>query len=209
LPPPAEHGDLSIAVLPFVNMSGDAEQDYFSDGVAEDIITDLSRIAELHVSARSSTSIYKGAPARPERIAAELGVRYILDGSVRRAGTALRITAQLVDGRSGRQLWAERYDRQLVSIFDLQEEIASSIVQALRLKMSPSEERTIGKRPTRNAEAYQEYLRGRTCLREMTRRSVKLSSMMFARAVGGRARSRLCGRPCGTCRQPLDARLSL
>jgi TolB-like protein len=98
--PAAGHGDLSIAVLPFVNMSGDAEQDYFSDGVAEDIITDLSRIAELHVSARSSTSIYKGAPARPERIAAELGVRYILDGSVRRAGTALRITAQLVDGRT-------------------------------------------------------------------------------------------------------------
>lgn len=183
LPPPAGHGDLSIAVLPFVNMSGDVEQDYFSDGVAEDIITDLSRIADLHVAARSSTAIYKGATVGPQRIASELGVRYILDGSVRRAGTALRVTAQLVDGRTGRQLWAERYDRQLVSIFDLQDEIASSIVQALRLKISPNEERAIGKRPTRNAEAYQEYLRGRACLREMTRRSVELSSMMFARAV--------------------------
>jgi TolB-like protein/DNA-binding SARP family transcriptional activator/tetratricopeptide (TPR) repeat protein len=183
LPPPAGHGDLSIAVLPFVNMSGDVEQDYFSDGVAEDIITDLSRIAELHVAARSSTSIYKGATAGPQRIAAELGVRYILDGSVRRAGTDLRITAQLVDGRSGRQLWAERYDRKLVNIFDLQGEIAASIVQALKLKISPHEERAIGKRSTMNVEAYQEYLRGRTCLREMTRRSVELSSMMFARAV--------------------------
>jgi adenylate cyclase len=185
LPPPAApgHGDLSIAVLPFVNMSGDVEQDYFSDGIAEDIITDLSRIADLHVSARSSTSIYKGAPTRPERIAGELGVRYILDGSVRKAGTDLRITAQLVDGRSGRQLWAERYDRKLVNIFDLQGEIAGNIVHALKLKISPHEERAIGKRSTSNVEAYQEYLRGRACLREMTRRSVELSSMMFSRAV--------------------------
>jgi TolB-like protein/DNA-binding SARP family transcriptional activator len=185
LPPAAApgHGDLSIAVLPFVNMSGDVEQDYFSDGIAEDIITDLSRIADLHVSARSSTSIYKGAPTRPERIAGELGVRYILDGSVRKAGTDLRITAQLVDGRSGRQLWAERYDRQLVNIFDLQGEIAGNIVHALKLKISPHEEKAIGKRSTSNVEAYQEYLRGRACLREMTRRSVELSSMMFRRAV--------------------------
>jgi TolB-like protein/Flp pilus assembly protein TadD len=181
--PAAGHGDLSIAVLPFVNMSGDVEQDYFSDGVAEDIITDLSRIAELHVAARSSTSIYKGVTTGPQRIAAELGVRYILDGSVRRSGANLRITAQLVDGGTGRQLWAERYDRQLINIFELQGELAASVAEALKVKLSPNEEKAIGKRSTSNVEAYQEYLRGRTCLREMTRRSVELSSMMFARAV--------------------------
>ncbi len=180
---PADHGDLSIAVLPFVNMSGDAEQDYFSDGVAEDVITDLSKVAELHVAARSSTSIYKGTPMRPERIAGELGVRYILDGSVRKAGANVRVTAQLIDGRSGRQLWGERYDRELVNIFDLQGEIAANIVQALKLKLSPNEAIAIGRRATRNADAYPDYLRGRACLREMTRRSVELSSRMFARAI--------------------------
>jgi TolB-like protein/DNA-binding SARP family transcriptional activator len=183
LEPRIDHGDLSIAVLPFANMSGDIEQDYFSDGISEDVVTDLSRIADLHVAARSSTAIYKGAPARPDKIAAELGVRFILDGSVRKSGKRLRITAQLVDGRSGRQLWAERYDRELTDIFDLQDEISSSIVEALKLKLTPSEARAIGKRATRNVEAYEEYLRGRACLREMTRRGVELSKQIFARAV--------------------------
>ena len=173
----------SIAVLPFVNMSGDAEQDYFADGITEDIVTDLSRVEELSVAAITSTRGYRGVRGRPDQISRELGVRYILDGSVRKSGQNVRVTAQLVDGRTGRQLWAERYDRQLVAIFDLQSEVAGSIVSALKLSLSRGTDKVVGARGTNRADAYHEYLRGRGLLREMTRRSVELSREMFKQAV--------------------------
>ncbi|MCB1435345.1 MAG: hypothetical protein KDK75_23205, partial [Alphaproteobacteria bacterium] len=129
-PPPA------VAVLPFVNLSGDAEQGYLADGITEDIITDLAGIDGLSVAAHTSSGMYRGGPMRPDRIAEELGVSHVLEGSLRMAGPAVRITARLADARSMRQIWAERYDRNLEGIFELQSEIAAAIVQALRLNLA-------------------------------------------------------------------------
>ena len=173
----------SIAVLPFTNMSGDPEQDYFSDGITEDILTDLSKIAGLHVASRNSAFIYKNAKVKVEEIAAGLRVRFVLEGSVRKVGNDVRITAQLIDGQTGGHLWAERYDRELTNIFQVQDEIAGSIVAALKVTLSPSETRAIEKPPTSDVEAYQYYLRGRRFLREMTRRSIELGEQMFQEAI--------------------------
>ncbi len=173
----------SIAVLPFLNMSNDPEQDFFSDGISEDIITDLSKVSNLYVSSRNSSFVFKGAAVNIEQAASKLRVRYILEGSVRKVGDRVRITAQLVDGDSGGHIWAERYDRHLENIFDVQDEIAGRIVNALKVKISPSEERAIEKRPTQDVDAYQQYLRGRSFLREMTRKSVELAVDMFKSAV--------------------------
>ncbi|MFQ5955229.1 MAG: adenylate/guanylate cyclase domain-containing protein [Kiloniellales bacterium] len=129
----------SIAVLPFVNMSGDPDQEYFGDGIAEDIITGLSRISALFVIARNSTFAYKGKAVDVKRIARDLGVRYVLEGSVRKAGERLRITAQLIDAPAGRHIWAERYDRRLVDMFDLQDEIARSVVATCQTQLDLSE----------------------------------------------------------------------
>jgi adenylate cyclase len=121
----------SIAVLPFTNMSGDPEQEYFSDGITEDIITELSRFSSLFVIARNSSFTYKGQPVDVRRVAQELGVRYVLEGSIRRAGKRVRITAQLIDSETGNHIWAERYDRDLEDIFDLQEEITRNVVGSI------------------------------------------------------------------------------
>jgi TolB-like protein/Flp pilus assembly protein TadD len=172
----------SIAVLPFVNLSGDAEQTYFAEGITEDIVTDLSGITGLSVAASGASGLYRGGTLPPDRIAAELGVRYLLEGSVRRFGEALRITARLADGPSNRQIWAERFDRRLANVFELQSEIAAAIVHALRLSLAPGAT-PLTHRATRDVEAYEAYLRARTLLREMTRRSIELARDGFARAV--------------------------
>lgn len=173
----------SIAILPFVNRSGDADQDFFADGVTEDIIIALSKLNNLRVSARSSSFVYRNAQMPVRRIASELGVRYVLEGSVRKAGDNVRITAQLVDGAEDAQVWAERYDRRLTNIFELQDEISSSIVAALKVSISPRERRILAKAGTHDVEAYERYIRARALLREMTRRSTELARDMFRDAI--------------------------
>jgi adenylate cyclase len=154
----------SIAVLPFTNMSGDPEQEYFSDGITEDIITDLSRISSLFVTARHTAFTFKGKAVEITDVAHKLNVGHVLEGSVRKAGSRIRINAQLIDGVTGGHLWAERYDRDLGDVFALQDEISKSVVSALRVTLLPSELETIGVRTTKNFEAYQRYLRGRSIL---------------------------------------------
>ena len=148
----------SIAVLPFVNMSSDPEQEYFSDGITEDVITDLSKVSALAVISRNSAFVYKGRHVDVPRIARELNVSHVLEGSVRKAGGRVRITAQLVDATSNDHVWAERYDRDLSDIFALQDEISQAIVAALKLKLLPSEKKAIEQRGTDNVEAYNLYL---------------------------------------------------
>ena len=143
----------SIAVLPFVNMSDDPKQEFFSDGMTEEIITALSKSPYLFVIARQSTFAYKGKPVKVKQVSEELGVRYVLEGSVRRSGEKVRITAQLIDAMTGYHLWAERYDRDLKEIFALQDEITMKILQSVRVKLTDGEQELRGK-PPRNLEAY-------------------------------------------------------
>ena len=127
----------SIAVLAFNNMSGDPEQEYFSDGISEDIITDLSKLSELHVIARNSSFTYKGKPVDVQQVGRDLGVRYVLEGSVRKAGNRVRVTGQLIDGESGAHIWADRFDRDLTDIFAVQDELTQVIISALKVKLTP------------------------------------------------------------------------
>ncbi|HTO65095.1 MAG TPA: adenylate/guanylate cyclase domain-containing protein [Bradyrhizobium sp.] len=151
----------SIAVLPFTNLSGDQEQEYFSDGITEDIITELSRFRNLFVIARNSSFVYKGKSVNIGTIARELGVEYVLEGSVRRAGQRVRITAQLIDAATGNHVWAERYDRELIDIFAVQDEVTSSIVGTLAVELEgESLERAQRKRPE-DLRAYEHWLRGK------------------------------------------------
>jgi len=151
----------SICVLPFANMSGDPEQEYFSDGISEDIITDLSKVSALSVVARNTAFTFKGRDVSVPQVAGELGVSHVLAGSVRKAAGRVRITAQLVDGAAGDQIWADRYDRDLTDIFALQDEIAEAIVQALKLKLLPGEKAAIERHGTHDVEAYNLYLMAR------------------------------------------------
>jgi adenylate cyclase len=148
----------SIAVLPFVNMSGDPQQEYFSDGLTEDIITALSKVQRLFVIARNSTFTYKKKPVKVQQVAEELGVRYVLEGSVQRAGDRVRITAQLIDALKGHHLWAERYDRDLKDLFALQNEITMKILMALHVKLVEGEQALVRARGTNNLEAYEKFL---------------------------------------------------
>ena len=158
----------SIAVLPFTNMSGDPEQEYFSDGISEDIITDLSKVAGLMVIARNSSFAYKGQTVDIRAVGRDLGVTSVLEGSIRRAGNRVRITAQLIDARSGAHLWAERYDRDLTDIFAVQDEVTMQIVGALKVHLRPAErQRMAGTRAT-NLEAHDAYLRGRQLAAELS-----------------------------------------
>ena len=150
----------SIAVLPFVNMSGDPEQEYFSDGMTEEIITALSKVPRLFVIARNSTFTYKGKPVKVQQVGRELGVRYLLEGSVRKAGDRVRITAQLVDAQTGHHLWAERYDRDLKDIFALQDEITMKIMMGLQVKLTEGEQARLLAKGTKNLEAYLKLLQG-------------------------------------------------
>ena len=158
---PAAAPRVGICVLPFANMSGDQEQEYFSDGITEDIITDLSKVSALAVVSRNSAFMYKGKHVDVPKVARELKVGHVLEGSVRKAGGRVRITAQLVDGSTNDHVWAERYDRDLNDIFALQDEISEAIVKALRLKLLPEEKKAIEHRGTDNVEAYNLYLLAR------------------------------------------------
>ena len=159
----------SIAVLPFVNMSGDPEQEFFSDGITEQIITGLSQIPKLFVIARNSSFSYKGKPVKVQEVAEQLGVRYVLEGSVQRSAERIRITAQLIDAIKGHHLWAERYDRELKDIFALQDEITMKIMTALQVELTVGEEAYVYGKGTDNLEAYIKYLKGI----ELSRRRTK------------------------------------
>jgi adenylate cyclase len=152
---------VSVCVLPFQNMSGDGEQEYFSDGISEDITTDLSKISALEVIARNTAFTLKAQSVNVLDVAKKLGVTHVLEGSVRKVGNQVRITAQLIDGQTGGHLWAERFDRDLTDIFTIQDEISKAIVGALRLKLLPHEKEAIQHRGTSSAEAYNFYLLAR------------------------------------------------
>jgi adenylate cyclase len=193
VPPPAQHTEKpaplplpakpSLAVLPFTNMSSDAEQEYFSDGITEDLITDLSKISGLFVISRNSVFTYKGKAMKVEQVGRELGVRYVLEGSIRKAGNRVRITAQLIDATSGFHTWAERYDRDLQDIFAVQDEVTQQIVAALKVKLTSVEQSRLGRQPTTNLEAYDHYLRGLELYAQRTREANTQARQMFERAI--------------------------
>ena len=151
----------SIAVLPFDNLSDDPQQEYFSDGLAEDLITDLSKISRLSVAARNSSFTYKGRAVKVQDVSRELGVTHVLEGSVRKMGDRLRINAQLIDGADGRHIWAERYDGNMAEIFEFQDNIREQIVSALQVRLTPTDKTLTERKPTDSVEAYDLFLRGR------------------------------------------------
>jgi adenylate cyclase len=173
----------SIAVLPFTNMSGDAEQEYFSDGMTEDVITDLSKISGLFVIARNSSFAYKGRSIKVQEIGRDLGVRFVLEGSIRKAGNRVRITAQLIDADSGGHLWAERFDRELTDIFATQDEVVEKIVAALAVNLTQGEAQRLRRRGTASVEAYETWLRARELLSRSTREAITQAKAMYRRAI--------------------------
>jgi adenylate cyclase len=173
----------SIAVLPFQNMSGDPEQEYFSDGMTEDLITDLSKVSGLFVIARNSSFAYKGRSVKVQEIGRDLGVRFVLEGSVRKAGNRVRITAQLIDAGSGGHLWAERFDRDLTDIFSTQDEVVEKIVGALAVKLTQGEVQRLRRRATANVQAYETWLRARELLSRSTRDAIAQAKVMYRRAI--------------------------
>ncbi len=182
-PAPALPEKPSIAVLPFQNMSGDPEQEYFADGMTEDLITDLSKVSGLFVIARNSSFVYKGRSAKVQEIGRDLGVRFVLEGSIRKAGNRLRITAQLIDAGSGGHLWAERFDRDLTDIFSTQDEVVEKIVGALAVTLTRGEEQRLRRRGTGSVDAYESWLRARELLTRATRESVMQARAMYRRAI--------------------------
>ena len=180
---PTGRAGASICVLPFVNMSGDPEQEYFSDGICEDVITDLSRVSSLFVVARNTSFTYKGRHVDVPQLAQRLNVSHVLEGSVRKAGARVRITAQLIDGRTGGHVWAERYDRDLNDIFALQDEISEAIVGALKLKLLPAEKQAIENRGTSDVAAYDIYLRGRQLIRREKEAESRSAAELFRQAA--------------------------
>ena len=159
----------SIAVLPFVNMSADPQQEYFSDGLTEDIITGLSKIPRLFVIARNSSFTYKGKAVKVQQVGRDLGVRYVLEGSVRKAGERIRITAQLIDAGTGHHLWAERYDRDLKDIFALQDEITEQILTSMEVNLTTGEQARLRRKGTANRKAYEKVLKADEYYGRMTR----------------------------------------
>ncbi len=180
---PAGTAAKSIAVLPFVNMSADPENEYFTDGVAEEIINSLTQIQALRVVSRTSAFAFKGKNLDIRKVGEQLSVATVLEGSVRKAGNRLRVTAQLVNVADGYQLWSDRYDRQLDDVFAIQDEIADNIVKALRVVLSEEEKRAIEKPPTENVEAYEYYLRGRQFFHQLRRTNIQFARRMFERAI--------------------------
>jgi adenylate cyclase len=174
----------SIAVLPFQNMSGDPEQDYFSDGVVEDIITALSRLRWLFVIARNSSFVYKGRAVDVKQVGRELGVRYVLEGSVRKAANRIRITGQLIDAVSGAHLWADRFDGLLEDIFDLQDQVTASVVGAIAPKLEQAEIERAKRKPTESLDAYDYFLRGMAKVHQGTRESTREALDLFYGAIG-------------------------
>jgi TolB-like protein/Flp pilus assembly protein TadD len=173
----------SIAVLAFVNMSNDPENEFFSDGIAEEIINALTKIKALRVAARTSSFAFKGKNEDIGEVGRKLKVHTVLEGSVRKAGNRLRVTAQLVNVADGYHLWSERYDRQLEDVFEIQDEIAENIVRALRVVLGEDEKRAIEKAPTENIQAYEYYLRGRQNQHQWRRTGMQYARRMFDRAI--------------------------
>ena len=180
---PAPRPVKSIAVLYFANLSGDKGDEYFRDGMTEDIITELTKIKTLQLLPRSAVLAFRERPLPVSQIGQQLSVAYVLDGSVRRSGNRLRITAQLAETGTGHSVWAERYDRQLEDVFAIQDEIAQSIAGTLRVVLSDTEKRAIERVPTRDVQAYDYYLRGRRVFYELRRKSLEFARQMFARAI--------------------------
>ena len=173
----------SIAVLPFADLSAERDQEYFSDGVAEEILNALTKVGGLRVPARTSCFAFRGANVDAREIGRRLAVETLLDGSIRKAGNRVRISVQLIDASNGYQLWSERFDREIEDIFAIQDEIARKVLEALGLSLTEREERRLLKRSTTNIEAYEFYLRGRKLFHKWTRQSVEFARQMFARAV--------------------------
>jgi len=174
----------SIAVLPFTNISEDARQEYFSDGITEEIITSLSKVTGLLVIARNSTFTYKGKPAKVQQVGQELGVRYVLEGSVRKAGERVRITAQLIDAKTGHHLWAERYDRHLTDIFAVQDEITVNIVRAMQVKLTEGEHACEWlKHGSSNIEAYEKGMKGMEYFRFFSPESNVRARQLFEECI--------------------------
>ena len=173
----------SIAVLPFTNMSGDLEQGYFADGISEDIITEISRIPALFVIARNSTFTYKSKAAKIQDICRDLGVRYVLEGSVRKSGQRMRVTAQLIDGDTGGHLWAERYDRELADIFAVQDDITEQIVHALEIRLTETTGTATSRLETENPQAYDCVLRGREQFRLFTKEGNAAARLHYDKAI--------------------------
>jgi non-specific serine/threonine protein kinase len=180
---PAAAPDKSVAVLYFENLSGSKDDEYFRDGMTEDIITELSKIKELQIFPRSAVLAYRDKPVTGPQVGRELNAACVLSGSLRRAGNRLRITAQLIRAQTGHSIWAERYDRELKDVFEVQDEIARSISQALRIKLSPQEEKAIARRQTDNPQAYDYYLRGRQFFHQFRKKGFDFARQMFARAI--------------------------
>ena len=176
-------GRRTIAVLPFVNMSGDTENEYFSDGIAEEILNLLTQLPQLKVASRTSSFAYKGKDVNIPSVARELGVTTLLEGSVRKAGDRVRITAQLIDTGSDSHLWSETYDRELKDVFAIQDDIAHSIVKALQVTLTPQERRAMQSVATSDPEAYDYYLRGRSYMYSMARRDYEHAIRMFEQAI--------------------------
>jgi adenylate cyclase len=173
----------SIAVLPFNNMSGDPQQDYLSDGITEDLITDISKISNLFVIARNSVFTYKGKAVKVEQVGQELGVRYVLEGSVQKAGDRLRITAQLIDALTGYHIWAERYDRDIKDLFLLQDEVTGKIITTLRVKVEKAEIERVLRKPTESLKAYDYALRGKAHVYAVTKEENARAQEMFRLAT--------------------------
>ena len=182
-PRPSVQDEKSVAVLYFENLSGAKEDEYFRDGMTEDVITELSKVKELRVFPRAAVLSYRDQPVTGPQVGQELNAAYVLAGSLRRAGNRLRVTIQLVETRTGHSAWAERYDRDLKDVFEVQDEIARSITQALRITLSPQEEKAIASKPTESPQAYDYYLRGRQFFHQVRRKGFEFARRMFARAI--------------------------
>ena len=181
--PPAPPKKLSIAVLPFANMSGDAEQEYFADGISEDTITALSKLSQLFVIARNSSFTFKGKNVNVQEVGKSLGVRYVLEGSVRKSGNKVRITAQLIDATTGGHLWAERFDRDLTDIFAVQDDVTQQIVGALALNLTEGDQQRLATEHSENLEAYDCFLRGREQWRGLSKEANIKARDLFQRAI--------------------------
>jgi non-specific serine/threonine protein kinase len=179
-PAAAPRIEKSVAVLYFENLSRSEEDEYFRDGMTEDVITELSKISELAVFPRAAVLEYRDKAVTAPQVGQELGAAYVLTGSIRRAGNRLRITAQLIEARSGHAVWGERYDREMKDVFEVQDEISRSITQALRITLTPQEKKALGEKPTENLQAYDYYLRGRNYAR---RENIDFAVEMFERAI--------------------------
>ncbi len=173
----------SVAVLPFDNLSGDKEQEYFADGMTDDLITHLSKVDGLFVIARNSVFTYKGRNVKIQEVAKDLSVRYVLEGSVRRAGGIVRINAQLINGKTGGHVWAEIFDRDMKDIFALQDEVTGEIVEALKVKLTPVEKTKLARKPTESLDAYDLYLRARQAHFERTVKGTRTALALYEQAI--------------------------